>query len=320
MKVLAWHVHGSWMNAFVRGQHTYLLPKLAEGGPWGLGRAGRPWPDNVLDVDDGELGDTEVDIVVLQRPEEIDRAEKLLGRRPGRDVPAVFVEHNTPLGDVPDSRHPLAGQSDIPVVHVTHFNQLVWDTGDAPVMVIPHGVPDPGELYTGTEERAAVVINEPIRRGRRTGTDLLPAFCRAAPVDVFGMGLDGLNEHTGVAGDRLRPIGDLPLGDLHRELASRRLYLHTARWTSLGLSLLEAMHLGMPVVALATTEAAVTVPQEAGLVATDVGALTTMIRRLIEDPDLARSAGKAAREHALATHGLEAFLRNWDTLFGRVMA
>ncbi|MFI6028216.1 glycosyltransferase [Amycolatopsis magusensis] len=320
MKVLAWHVHGSWMNAFVRGQHTYLLPKLAEAGPWGLGRAGRPWPDNVLDVDADELGDTEVDIVVLQRPEEIDRAEKLLGRRPGRDVPAVFVEHNTPLGDVPDSRHPLAGQSDIPVVHVTHFNQLVWDTGDAPVMVIPHGVPDPGELYTGTEERAAVVINEPIRRGRRTGTDLLPAFCRAAPVDVFGMGLDGLNEHTGVAGDRLRPIGDLPLGDLHRELASRRLYLHTARWTSLGLSLLEAMHLGMPVVALATTEAAVTVPQEAGLVATDVGALTTMIRRLIEDPDLARSAGKAAREHALATHGLEAFLRNWDTLFGRVMA
>ncbi|MBP2183367.1 hypothetical protein JOM49_004893 [Amycolatopsis magusensis] len=318
--MLAWHVHGSWMNAFVRGRHTYLLPKLAEGGPWGLGRAGRPWPDNVLDVDADELGDTEVDIVVLQRPEEIDRAEKLLGRRPGRDVPAVFVEHNTPLGDVPDSRHPLAGQSDIPVIHVTHFNQLVWDTGDAPVMVIPHGVPDPGELYTGTEERAAVVINEPIRRGRRTGTDLLPAFCRAAPVDVFGMGLDGLNEHTGVAGDRLRPIGDLPLGDLHRELASRRLYLHTARWTSLGLSLLEAMHLGMPVVALATTEAAVTVPREAGLVATDVGALTTMIRRLIEDPDLARSAGKAAREHALATHGLEAFLHNWDTLFGRVMA
>ncbi|UJW30611.1 glycosyltransferase [Saccharothrix sp. AJ9571] len=320
MKVLAWHVHGSWMNAFVRGQHTYLLPKLAEGGPWGLGRAGRPWPDNVLDVGADELGDIEVDIVVLQRPEEIDRAEKLLGRRPGRDVPAVFVEHNTPLGDVPDTRHPLAGQSAIPIVHVTHFNQLVWDSGDAPVMVIPHGVPDPGELYTGTEERAAVVINEPIRRGRRTGTDLLPAFCRAAPVDVFGMGLDGLNEHTGVAGDRLRPIGDLPLGDLHRELARRRLYLHTARWTSLGLSLLEAMTLGMPVVALATTEAAVTVPKEAGLVATDVGALTTMIRRLIEDPELARSTGKAAREHALAAHGLEAFLHNWDTLFGRVMA
>lgn len=34
-------------------------------------------------------------------------------------------------------------------------------------------------------------------------------------------------------------------------MARRRVYLHTARWTSLGLSLLEAMHLGMPVVAVA---------------------------------------------------------------------
>ncbi|MBN6038379.1 glycosyltransferase [Amycolatopsis sp. 195334CR] len=320
MKVLAWHVHGSWMDAFVRGRHTYVLPVRPEGGPWGLGRADRPWPDNVVEADEAELADSELDLVVLQRPEEIERAERLLGRRPGRDVPAVFVEHNTPLGGVPDTRHPLADQSEIPIVHVTHFNQLIWDSGQAPVMVIPHGVPDPGEQYTGATERAAVVINEPRRRGRRTGTDLLPAFCRAAPVDLFGMGLAGINEHTGVDGERLRPIGDLPLADLHRELATRRLYLHTARWTSLGLSLIEAMHLGMPVVALATTEAAVTVPKEAGFVATDVGALTTAIRQLIDDPGLARAAGKAAREHALAHHGLEAFLHNWDTLFGRLMA
>ncbi|AXB42391.1 glycosyltransferase [Amycolatopsis albispora] len=320
MKVLAWHVHGSWMNAFVRGPHTYVLPTLPEGGPWGLGRAGRPWPDNVVEAGEAELADTDVDIVVLQRPEEIERAERLLGRKPGRDVPAVFVEHNTPLGNVPDTRHPLADQSEIPIVHVTHFNQLCWDSGQAPVMVIPHGVPDPGEQYTGSVERAAVVINEPVRRGRRTGTDLLPAFSRAAPLDVFGMGLDGLGDHLGLGPDRLRPVGDLPMGDLHRELASRRLYLHTARWTSLGLSLLEAMLLGMPVVALATTEAAVTVPKQAGFAATDVGALTTAVRELIADPELARSAGKAAREHALANHGLDAFLHNWETLFGRVVA
>ena len=42
------------------------------------------------------------------------------------------------------------------------------------------------------------------------------------------------------------------------------------RWTSLGLSLLEAMQLGMPVVALATTEATVAVPPEAGVVSNDV--------------------------------------------------
>ena len=45
-------------------------------------------------------------------------------------------------------------------------------------------------------------------------------------------------------------IEDLPQDELHAELARRRVYLHPIRWTSLGLSLLEAMHLGMPVVAL----------------------------------------------------------------------
>ena len=49
-------------------------------------------------------------------------------------------------------------------------------------------------------------------------------------------------------------------------MARRRVYLHPVRWTSLGLSLIEAMHLGMPVVALDTTEAAEAVPPEAGVV------------------------------------------------------
>ena len=40
-------------------------------------------------------------MVVLQRPDELDLAERWLGAAPGRDVPAVYVEHNTPRGDVP---------------------------------------------------------------------------------------------------------------------------------------------------------------------------------------------------------------------------
>src|SRR5262245_64280314 len=48
---------------------------------------------------------------------------------------------------------------------------------------------------------------------------------------------------------------------------------HLMRWTSLGLSLLEAMACGMPVVALATTEAVMAVPRSAGVLATDVDEL-----------------------------------------------
>src|ERR671938_804 len=65
-----------------------------------------------------------------------------------------------------------------------------------------------------------------------------------------------------------------PQHELHGEMARRRAYLHPIRWTSLGLSLLEAMHLGMPVVALGTTEVHEAVPPEAGVVSTRLDVLT----------------------------------------------
>jgi Glycosyl transferases group 1 len=314
MRILLWHVHGSWTDAFVRGRHEYLLPVLPEGGAWGLGRAGRDWPASVQEVSLATLDADSIDAVVLQRPEEAAEVTRLLGRRPGVDLPAVFVEHNTPKGDVPFSRHPLADQHEIPVVHVTHFNELFWDSGQAPTTVIEHGIHDPGYLYTGELPELGVVVNEPVRRGRVTGTDLLPRFAEAAPLQVFGMGGGGLHAATGIGPSRLKVRGDLKTAELHRELARCRVYLHPLRWTSLGLALLEAMHLGMPVLALDTTEAARAVPAEAGAVSTSVSELLRTARQLINDPEEARRRGKAAREAVLERYGLDRFLADWDTV------
>jgi glycosyltransferase involved in cell wall biosynthesis len=255
-----------------------------------------------------------VDAVVLQRPEEIGEVTRILGRTPGRDLPAVFVEHNTPKGDFPFTRHPLADQHTIPIVHVTHFNRLAWDNGSAVSTVIEHGIPDPGHLYTGELPDLGVVVNEPVRRGRVTGTDLLPAFASVAPLQVFGMKTEGLAVATGIPTDRLTPRGDLKTAELHRELARCRVYVHPMRWTSLGLSLLEAMHLGMPVVALAATEAPRAVPAEAGAVSADIDELLRCARRLVANPEEARRRGAAAREAALERYGLGRFQDSWDQL------
>jgi glycosyltransferase involved in cell wall biosynthesis len=314
MRILLWHVHGSWTDAFVRGRHEYLLPILPEGGGWGLGRAGRDWPQSVREVDLATLDADAVDAVVLQRPEEIDEVARLLGRRPGVDLPAVYLEHNTPKADFPFARHPLADQDRIPLVHVTHFNKLAWDNGSARSLVIEHGIPDPGRLYTGELPELGVVVNEPIRRGRVTGTDLLPAFASVAPLQVFGMKTDGLAAAAGIDEARLTVRGDLKTKELHRELARCRVYVHPMRWTSLGLSLLEAMHLGMPVVVLAATEAPRAVPPEAGAVSADVDELLRCARQLVANPEEARRRGVAAREAALDRYGLGKFQDRWDEL------
>jgi glycosyltransferase involved in cell wall biosynthesis len=162
------------------------------------------------------------------------------------------------------------------------------------------------------------VVNEPVRRWRTTGTDLLPRLAAGAPLDVFGMKLGELGAAVGLGPDLLRPVGDLPLARLHEQLGRRRVYLHPVRWTSLGLSLIEAMHIGMPVVALASTEVVRAVPPEAGVISTSVDDLTAALRTLLHEPALARQLGKSAREFALEHHGLTRFLRRWDDLLRQV--
>jgi len=308
MRILLWHVHGGWMDAFVRGPHEYLVPTTAARDGWGLGAGGRDWP-NVVEIAPEDVADAEVDLVVLQRTEEAAVARELLG---GRDVPTVFVEHNAPRVDVPNSVHPLRDRDDLTIAHVTHWNALMWDCGTTRTTVVEHGVVDPGPLYTGTLERFGAVINEPVRRNRVVGTDLLPRFAEVAPVDVFGMGTDKLAD-LGL-GDRLVGLGDVKPDPMHAALAERRAYLHPNRWTSLGLSLIEAMHMAMPVLVLATTDASRTVPAEAGAIATDVTELTRASRLLLDDPDEARRRGAVAREAALARHSLARFLGDWDEL------
>ncbi len=309
MKVLLWHVHGSWTTAFVHGRHDYFVPVLPERGADGVGIARTyAWPEDVRELAPAALADEDFDVVVLQRPHELEHlAEDWLGRRPGKDIPVVYVEHNVPQGRINDMRHPAADRDDVTLVHVTHFNRLFWDAGSTPTRVIEHGIVDPGERYSGELERAAVVVNEARRRGRVTGTDLLPHFAEAAPLDLFGMGAAELGG-----------IEDLPHDRLHDEMARRRAYLHPIRWTSLGLSLLEAMHLGMPVVAVGATEVHEAVPAEAGVVSTKLDVLADALRRMVSDPEEAAERGRAARRVALERYGLQRFLSDWDDVLEEV--
>jgi hypothetical protein len=308
LRILVWPTDRAWLSGFVRGDHDYLLP------PGGGGR----WPRSVRRPSAAELAATDVDLVVLQRPEELEEATRLLGRVPGREVPAIYVEHAAPRGDVPNTRHPLAGRRDLTLVHVTHFNDVMWDCGTTPTTVIEHGVADPGHRYTGELARAAVVIDDGVGRWRLAGTDLLPRLAEGAELDVFGAGLGELNRVLGIGEHRLFVAGELAREALHEALARRRVYLHPARWGTLEVSLIEAMLLGLPVVALASTEVVRAVPPEAGVVSTAVDDLTAALRDLTNDPAKARQLGKQAREHALSRYGLPRFLRRWDDLLRHV--
>jgi hypothetical protein len=316
MNILFWHVHGSWTTAFVQGRHNYLLPVVDGRGPDGRGRAVTwDWPGSAVEISPEKLATHPLDVVVLQRPRDEELANRWLGgRRLGVDIPVIWLEHNAPQGRIAEMRHPAADRRGLTIVHVTPTNALFWDCGSTPTRVIEHGVIDPGRRYTGELARAGVVVNEPVRRGRVTGTDLLPDLATTAPLDIFGIGVAPLG------GPRMATYEDLPQGRLHDELARRRVYLHPFRWTSLGLSLIEAMLLGLPVVALATTEVPGAVPPAAGVVTNDLCRLRRGLAELIADPGRAADCGRAARATALERFGLDRFLADWDNVFVEVVS
>jgi hypothetical protein len=314
MRILMWDVHGGYTDSLVAGTHDYLFLPPDASGRGGLARYGSSPPSNAYQVTAEELRDRPPDVVLLQRLEEIELCAEHLQLRPGRDVPAIFLEHNTPKTDVPTTRHPLADEPGVLLVHVTHFNELFWDCGGTPTQVIEHGVADPGLRYRGRLLRLAFVVNEPVRRWRVTGTDLLPRFSDF-DVDAFGIDADKLPEALGSGHERVCFAGNLSPNPLYDAMAERRVYLHLNRWTSMGLSLIQAMMLGMPVVVLDTTEASRAVPAAAGARSTEITELVTATRALLNDLDEALHRGLIARRAALERYGLPRFLHEWDLAF-----
>ena len=226
-----------------------------------------------------------------------------------RRLPRIYIEHNTPFPDPVYSQHPFADPQGL-LVHVTRYNRLMWDNGGTPTRVVEHSVAvDPTVSWHGTRPEGITVINSMPRRGRKVGYDLLLEARRYLPIQVAGFENDGLD-----------PIGDIPYPKLHRVVAEYRFLFSPCRYTSLPLAVVEALTIGMPVVALATTELPDVIENGVhGYISNDLGELIAGMRRLIDDHDHARELGANARELARTRFGLDRFARDWDAAFAEAM-
>ena len=113
-------------------------------------------------------------------------------------------------------------------------------------------VPDDAR-YSGHLERGITVVNGLAQRGRRLGLDVFLEAREQVPLDLVGM-----------ASEELGGLGEVPPPELARTMAAYRFYFHPVRYTSLGLSLCEAMTVGLPVVGLATTELPTVIDRRGG--------------------------------------------------------
>jgi hypothetical protein len=302
MRILTWHVHGSYLQNLAHAPHDFFLPVKRGRPPGYAGRGARYWPENLVEVDAADVPSLELDCVVFQAHRNWLEDQFDLLSPNQRALPRVFVEHDPPRQHPTDTRHPV-DDPQVLLVHVTPFNELMWDSGVTPTTVIDHGVTVPdGVRYTGELSRGLVIVNNLASRGRRLGADVFERVREQIPLDLVGMGSEELGGQ-----------GEVPYDELHAFAARYRFLFNPIRYTSLGLAVCEAMLLGMPVVALATTEYATTIQDGvSGYVDTDVDALVGQMRRLLADPDEARRLGDGARRRAQSRFAIDRFARDWD--------
>lgn len=311
LRVLTWQVHGNYLYYLTHAPHEFHVLSRPGRPPGYGGRGGAlPWGANVHDLPCEDLPGREFDCVLYQSRQHYLEDRQTLLTPAQRRLPQIYLEHDPPQEHPTDTPHPAAADAAL-IVHVTHYNALMWDNGAAPARVIEHGVAVPeGIRHTGELARGIVVINHLARRGRRLGADVFEAARRRVPLDLVGMDAE-----------RAGGLGEIPNLALPAFMARYRFFFSPVRYTSLALAAIEAMMAGLPVVGLATTEHARLVDNGVeGYVANDLEELVAVMQRLLDDASLAARWGARAQARARTRFGIRRFAADWDAALRAAVA
>jgi glycosyltransferase involved in cell wall biosynthesis len=311
LNVLTWHTHGSYLYYLSHAPHEFHVLSRPGRPPGYGGRCGPfPFGPNVHDLPAAAARAGRFDCILFQEDHHWERDQYELLTPAQRALPRIYLEHDpprfdagTPPGAWPtDVRHPV-DDPDVLLVHVTPFNRLMWDSGRTPTRVIEHGVTVPdGVRYRGELARGLVVTNHLARRGRRMGADLFARLRTDVPLDLVGMGADELGG-----------VGEIDHPQLPAFAAAYRFLFAPVRYSSLSLATIEAMMLGMPVVALATAEMATVIEHGvSGFALTETARLAEAMRTLLREPALAHAMGAAAQARVRARFAITRFSADWD--------
>jgi glycosyltransferase involved in cell wall biosynthesis len=306
LKILTWHIHGSYLYYLTKTPCEFYLPyKVGKEEGYG-GRSGSiPWGDNVHDIDASRVKDLDFDCILFQSKKNylIDQYEILSDKQ--KALPKIYLEHDPPREIPTDTCH-VVNDPEILLVHVTDFNNLMWSNNCTPSLVIQHGVVVPGDVkYSGELNKGIVVINGMSKRGRRLGLDIFEKVRKEVPLDIVGMG-----------SEEIGGLGEIPMPELHSFISRYRFFFNPIRYTSLGLAVCEAMMVGMPVIGLATTEMPVSVENDvSGFIHTNVNFLVEKMKLLLEDHSKALILSEGAKSSAIQKFNIARFTWDWMNAF-----
>lgn len=303
LKIFTWHVHGAYLYYLSHIPHDIYVPFRPDRAGDYIGKWGHiPWPDNLHEVAAGDVRELDLDCIIFQLRKHYVTDQHDILSEAQRRKPRIFLQHDPPWEHPTNTRH-WVDDPDVLLVHVTPFNDLMWDSGPCATRVIDHGVVVPKTVrYSGELARGLVVVNNLPSRGRLIGLDIFQRVRKQIPLDLIGMD----------AG-RVGGLGEVLHKDLPAFCGQYRFFFNPIRYTSLGLAVCEAMAIGMPIIGLATTEMATVVQNGvSGYVDTDVDKLIARMQELLMDSAKAKKLGDGARRYASERFNIHRFVSDWN--------
>jgi hypothetical protein len=303
LRILTWHVHGNYLYALTQLPHDFIIPVMPDNRPdYAALGPNIPWGDNVYQVPVHQLKEQALDCVIYQSRRVFESDAQALLSASQLALPCAYIEHNPPEPHPTDTEHFFHHNHGV-LVHVTAYNALMWCSPSTRTHIVEHGVKIPaGVQYSGHIARGISVINHLKRRGRRVGADVYEVTRAQLPLDLIGMDSEAMGG-----------LGEVANMEVAALMARYRFFFSPIRYASLGLSLVEAMMAGLPVVGIAATELPTVITNGVnGYVDTKPERLVDCMRQLLDEPQLAQAWGAAARETALRRFGIDRYLREWE--------
>jgi hypothetical protein len=298
-KIFTWPGHQQYLFELAQGDFDVYIPA----GQNQSFREQFSSQKNVIEVDPEVIKELQLDCILFQNEHSYQTAQHEVLSEEQRLLPKIYLEHHPPKQHPTNAKHFVEDLS-VQLVHVNHYNALMWDNNQVPVTVIENGVAAKTASFSGEIASGVIVLEENPADNRITGHDIFMQVKEALPLTVIQIGKENVTYQN-----------------LPEKLSHYRFLFCADRYASPGFAVYQALMMGMPVVGLATTELPTLISNEvSGFADSDLNYLICKMKALLDDQQLAIKMGLEARKSALQRFSLERFLADWKQVVENTVA
>jgi glycosyltransferase involved in cell wall biosynthesis len=306
LNILCCPTHERYETGLAQTGHNFYAYRGKEIKDWYTKYA--PVPDNYILLDHGKLpANVEFDLVLSQNKYAQYQILKQISNR--LHLPMINLEHVLPDPRWPDkTREYVASMKADLNIFISEFSRDAWGYKDDKATLVVHHMVDtdifvPYTLFENRQAHLLSIVNDWMNRDYCCNFQGWQRISHGLPVHVRGDS-EGLSTPT------------TTVEELVGEYNNSRVFLNTSTVSPVPTALLEAMACGCAVVSTATCMIPEIIENGVnGFLSNDEKQLREYCILLLQDTELAKKMGQAARQTILDRFHKDRFIKDWNIIF-----